>query len=280
MRKFFLLLFAIVGMVSTSAQEYYPEGTKWTEIRLDTLKYDTWYSKVGDEWIPNYEMVEYIVKGEIKNTFWEGGFPDHFKCIYSYGKTWSDSLTLIVIESIYGIQATVPYTEEGILLMPGTAYIFAEWKTSQTLDFQTINGANKPSIPPVGKGSYGIIQEIKEDYFGGTQSLKYANLSNGCQVIQGIGITVWNGEMCLFGAITDVCDSLHYRSMLVHFERNGEVLYDVWPQPGNEYSIKTIRFPPSSSLSRGTIYDLQGRRLEKAPEKGMYLQDGKKVVIK
>ena len=28
------------------------------------------------------------------------------------------------------------------------------------------------------------------------------------------------------------------------------------------------------------IYDLNGRRLQKAPEKGMYIQDGKKVVVK
>ena len=26
-----------------SSLKYYPEGTKWTEIRLDTLKYDSWY---------------------------------------------------------------------------------------------------------------------------------------------------------------------------------------------------------------------------------------------
>ena len=50
--------------VTSRAQEYYPEGTKWTEIRLDTLKYDSWYSKEGDEWLPNFETIEYYVKGE------------------------------------------------------------------------------------------------------------------------------------------------------------------------------------------------------------------------
>ena len=33
---------------------------------------------------------------------------------------------------------------------------------------------------------------------------------------------------------------------------------------------------PSPSLGKGAIYDLQGRRLLKAPEKGIYIQDGKK----
>ena len=31
----------------------------------------------------------------------------------------------------------------------------------------------------------------------------------------------------------------HYRSMLVHFERNGEVLNDVWPEKGGT-DIKTL----------------------------------------
>ena len=35
------------------AQDFFPEGTKWTEIRLDTLMYDSWYSKSGNEWVPN-----------------------------------------------------------------------------------------------------------------------------------------------------------------------------------------------------------------------------------
>ena len=50
------------GLETTT--KYFPEGTKWTEIRLDTLKYDSWYSKVGDEWVPNFETIEYYVKGE------------------------------------------------------------------------------------------------------------------------------------------------------------------------------------------------------------------------
>ena len=44
--------------ISEESQEYFPEGTKWTEIRLDTLKYDSWYSKVGNEWVPNFETIE------------------------------------------------------------------------------------------------------------------------------------------------------------------------------------------------------------------------------
>ena len=34
---------------------------------------------------------------------------------------------------------------------------------------------------------------------------------------------------------------------------------------------------PTPSLGRGAMYDLQGRRLQKAPQKGLYIQDGKKT---
>ena len=48
MKKSFLLFLLCLVQICVYAQgEYYPEGTKWTEIRLDTLKYDNWYSKVN-----------------------------------------------------------------------------------------------------------------------------------------------------------------------------------------------------------------------------------------
>ena len=74
-------------------QEYFPEGTKWTEIRLDTLKYDSWYSKVGDEWVPNFETIEYYVKGEYTDNNGK-----KYKCVYTNGPEWTDSLTLLLQE--------------------------------------------------------------------------------------------------------------------------------------------------------------------------------------
>ncbi|MBO4549426.1 MAG: hypothetical protein J5733_01735, partial [Bacteroidaceae bacterium] len=53
-----------------------------------------------------------------------------------------------------------------------------------------------------------------------------------------IGVTEWNDGECLFGPVNlyrysssqGTPPERHYRSMLVHFERDGEVLYDVWPE--------------------------------------------------
>ena len=136
---------------------------------------------------------------------------------------------------------------------------------------------------------YGIIDEIKEGYFGGVRPLKYVDLegkapdksnadwgygytdTNGGRIIQGIGITEWNDGECLFGppnpnlAKTWTYDERHYRSMLVHFERDGEVLYDVWPQKEaaaeepvtfTQDQMATIILPTTPDASKGKYYRL------------------------
>ena len=245
------------------SNEYYPEGTKWTEIRLDTLKYDSWYSKVGDEWVPNFETVDYYVKGE-----YDGGYRD-YKLVYTNGPEWTDSLTFLISESQYGLEVTVAvFHENEVFFPPGWAYGFGDWKEGNTLSYQTINGVNTPSIPPAGIREFGTITEIKEAYFGGVCPLKYVDL-NGTRIINGIGVTEWNDGECIFGpvdpyfcyyAMSSDPKERHYRSMLVHFERNGEVLYDVWPAKETVSYTKdqmaTIILPTEPDASKGRYYRL------------------------
>jgi len=249
----------VLASLTIQAQEYYPEGTKWTEIRLDTLKYDSWYSKVGDEWVPNFETIEYYVKGVYTTEYGE-----KYKCVYTNGPEWTDSLTLLLQEEGESdnvghdcVMVSVPiqyYDWNDNLtigaLCPGTAYQF-DWSVGKGIYFEDIMYSNTTGIPRY-YCYYGIIDEIKEDYFGGVRPLKYVDLdgkapecgkwdnpqkvdTQGGRIIQGIGITEWNDGECLFGppnpysASGGEYQSRHYRSMLVHFERNGEVLYDVWP---------------------------------------------------
>lgn len=93
MKRTLLFIACILASMAMQAQEYFPEGTKWTEIRLDTLKYDSWYSKVDDEWVPNFETIEYYVKGEYTTKYGE-----KYKCIYTNGPEWTDSLTFGIQE--------------------------------------------------------------------------------------------------------------------------------------------------------------------------------------
>ncbi|MBR1558006.1 MAG: hypothetical protein IJ647_09660, partial [Prevotella sp.] len=63
---------------------------------------------------------------------------------------------------------------------------------------------------------------------------------------------------------------------LVHFERNGEVLYDVWPMKAAS-GIKSMN--TEKTLFGNALYDLQGRPVAR-PAKGIYIQNGKKRVVK
>ena len=282
MKRFFLLFLSFIVQVSLYAQEeYYPEGTKWTEIRLDTLKYNSWYSKVGDDWVPNFETIEYYVQGEYTDKHYV------LKKVYTNGPEWTDSLTLLISNGeSYGnsncIFVKIP-ENQGDIICPSEIYQF-DWSVGKRLWFQNMLEANTTCFPPCGLFNYGIIDEIKEGDFGGVRPLKYVDLSgkapidqerpwldyadtNGGRIIQGIGITEWNDGECLFGPPDPYYagygwrgdyKSRHYRSMLVHFERDGEVLYDVWPEKEaatevtfTEGQMSTIVLPTVPDASKG-----------------------------
>ncbi len=149
-----------------------------------------------------------------------------------------------------------------------------------------ITSSNATAIFPPGTFDFGTIDEIKEGDFGGVGPLSYADV-NGFRIIQGIGVTTWKDGECLFGPVgpyqaqaffqEDSQEDRHYRSMLVHFERYGEVLYDVWPEKGIPSEIKSINKLKTSNDN--TLYDIQGVRVNQ-PKKGIYIQNGKKLVIK
>ena len=262
------------------SNEYYPEGTKWTEIRLDTLKYDSWYSKVDDEWVPNFETVEYSVKGEYTPKYWEVPF----KCVYTNSQECTDSLALLIYEGRdygydMGVLATVPLLfDDNTTPYPGEAYFF-DWGVGMTLRFVDILSNNTTAIYPPGTFDFGKIEEIKEGNFGGVRPLKYTDV-NGVRIIRGIGVTTWNDGECIFGPVKPYRalsffnedfphKERHYRSMLVHFERNGEVLYNVWPGTPDdmvtftEGQMATIILPTTPDASKGKYYRLDRREDDK-----------------
>lgn len=285
MRKSILFLLFLALQTVLFAQEYFPEGTKWTEIRLNTQKYDSWYSKVGDEWVPNYETIEYYVKGE---------YPDRdkvYKKVYTNGPEWTDSLTLLILETDNRVMVSLQvcdYDGKTYVLWPGEAYQF-DWSAGKSIYYTDILMSNTTNTSsPI---DYGVIEEIKEGYFGGTKPLKYVDLNDG-RIFQGIGITKWENGECLFGPPNpyralveyesfreELYPERHYRSMLVHFERNGEVLYDVWPEKKATDEIRFISKVKTPVIN--TLFDLHGRKLTGKPvQQGIYIQNGKKVVMK
>ena len=148
--------------------------------------------------------------------------------------------------------------------------------------------------------SFGTIDKIREGDFGGIRPLAYVDLvakldywpdhyyDYPVRMIQGIGVTTWNGPECIFGphdvhllrSYPNLCEDSHHRSMLVHFERNGEVLYDAWPKPEDLTNEVKYVLAPEPENDTPFLFDLSGRRIQQKPAKGIYIQNGKKVLIK
>ena len=263
-----------VPMEGTS-QRYFTLGTKWTEIRLDTLKYDSWYSKVDGELAPNFETVEYsVMHYPNHNDVWCSN--DNYSLRYKINVTnGTESQTFVLLEQ---------HTDEDISIIVydhssyARAYQFY-WSVGKELSYQNIVPSHSSSYQ-----YYGIIDEIKEGDFGGVRPLKYVDL-DGTRIIQGIGVTQWNDGECIFGPVNryrysssqETPPECHYRSMLVHFERNDEVLYDVWPEKGG---TPTELKSNTALQERCSIFDLQGRKLQGKPTRGIYIGNGKKILIK
>ncbi|MBQ9559745.1 MAG: hypothetical protein IJ762_09060 [Bacteroidaceae bacterium] len=292
MKKTILFLFAVAVQTTLFAQKYFPEGTKWTEIRLDREKYDSWYSRVGDEWMPNFETVEYLVQGTYIEDFWEDGDFKTFNCVHTNSAENPDSLFLLLYEGGHEwedndwVEVTLCFFSGGkIGIWPGQAYMF-NWEIGTRLYSRTIEASNRTGMDNEDEvHEFGTITGIKEGNFGGARPLKYVEM-NGVRIIQGIGVTEWNGRECLFGPVDPYkvrCilqpggggDEIRpYHSMLVHFERGGEVLYDVWPEKGGN-GIDGMS--SAECKTSDTLYDLSGRRVTE-PQKGIYIQNGRKRV--
>lgn len=278
--------------------KYFPIGTKWTELRLDTTRYDSWYSRVDGEWIPNYEKIDYYVN---EDTVFRGFYsPEtHATKVNRYREGELDPLSYVLIECEFANESFnrdivyISIIRNNEMPFPVSLYYFRCWTEGFVLSSSRLKnslvGGQKITL-------IGTIQEIWEDFFGGEHKQTYAITDKGHMVIDGIGITAWAGPDCIFGPV-EIGEAFHYYdpeysefiidpdlicypgespfcTILAHFERDGEVLYDVWPEPGNENCIKGLKGNPSPSLQKEGIYDLQGRRLQKAPQKGMYIQGG------
>ena len=316
MKKILLLLVFIPSIIVAEDEIYsrfYPEGTTWTEIVLDTLAHDSWFSKEGDNWVANYDTVTYYVKGQVVID----GYGRTVNCVYTRIAGEPDSWAFIIEDpasqymDFKWVKAGIIEADNGYSYL-GLLYHF-DWVEGESFrgSIPLINtlsfGSDQETV------NYGIIEKIEEGDFGGVRPLNYVDLTATIwysgnrpiryypvRMIQGIGVTTWDGPQCILGPVEIMTtlekeylsgnpfmkwfkskygtDESHHRSMLVHFERNGEVLYDVWPSPkGMTNEVKYV-LAPKPENDTPILFDLSGRRLERAPQRGIYIKNGKKFI--
>ena len=130
----FMFLLTFLYMQGSFAQDelevldtYYPQGTRWTELKLDTLKYDSWYHKNPDgTYCPNYERTDFYIHGDTTRAstkymkVWRHieGQPDSVALLI---KNWE--IPRVVISSLY-------FRSYGSIAAPCPVYDF-QWETAR-----------------------------------------------------------------------------------------------------------------------------------------------------
>ena len=273
--------FALFHILSYAQQSYYAEGTCWTELRLDTLKYNSWFTELREggstSYIPNYVRTDFYVKGD--TTYMNS----------KYMKVWrhiegqADSIVYLLCEEKNGLVLSSLSHRGGYgsILMPCMAYDF-DWEVGKVVRTGLLPTAQLAGGKPY---THGIIAEIDTSCFGVSVPLTFVEF-NGRTLIRGLGVTSWNGRDCVFGPTEawymewqlDHNVSNDYRSVLVRFEYNGELLYDLWP---NEKGELVARIPDVRETDGDIpVYDLKGCKVTGMPSRGIYIVGGQKRVVR
>ena len=286
----------LTGTATIQAQNYLKPGVRWTEIQLDTLLHDSWYSQVETEegiaYVPNFEVVEYRILSEGTNDIedhWalhDVVANDSLVCFLCYdAEEGNDGIS---ISFTYWNNWTSSAKPNTTVFSPSSTYYWDGWQVDQDLGYVSL-GTSQLTGGYFPVPTYGTIKSTGEDFFGGTKPLRYADMDNGLRIIQGIGVTAWNDKECIVGPAeayecianflggdeyNTILSERHHRSMLVRFEASdGEVLYNMWP---NEKGQLEQGMPQTLAPQKPSgIYDLQGRKLQRRPAKGLFIEDGK-----
>lgn len=253
------------GWLINPALKFYGQGTRWIELRLDTTLYDSWYSLVetkdGQKYNPNFQTVEYYIGDDCLDSTCE--YPFLLRGIYSRKDGQHDSLVCYLAVSDkepYRSSLSVVNKHNERIQPPLIVYDFSDsgWLAGLSIGCKQIGEEDNILT------NYGEILFVDEKKFGGSTAISFAELDNGMHVLKGIGFTQWPGAECILGplgleCITSEDDNLgsnHFKSILVYFEHNGEILYNVWPYSGGESAVHSSSY--RANISGDVLYNLQG----------------------
>lgn len=261
-------------------------------MQLDTLLYDSWYEEIVSEgkvsYKPNFEVVEYYVGEEYQGNLDTHGYLLHG--IYACKEGKQDSLVCYLAQDIENDYNYVCFTAKldahQAMGIPTTIYYPHTFNVGDGIKYHGLGGAQLTGwFGP----AFAHVKEVGTNRFGTSHQHKYMVLDNGICEVENIGVTTWNGKECILGPAEIYCcvadftedsedrekilSEHHHRSMLVRFEHDGEVLYNMWPNAKGEIAQGVPQIA-GAQKAKG-IYDLQGRKLTRQPDKGMYIEDGK-----
>ena len=241
--KQFLLMLAMMPLASFAQDDYRPlveQGKKWT-YHHDTYQY-----------VYDYH---YTLEGD---TVVEGKdcMKMYSENMYGDGERQYKGALFEENKKVY---CFFPYKEESSIEEPALLYDF-DCKVGDTLKIGNVDLITLSIDTIIGiicKGERYDFQAQQPDE--DDEPFVIGNLS----WIKGVGSTLdFFGMLPLPG---------NYNSLVV-CEVNGEVIYQ------SATSVQGIK--SNTPNSGGAIFDLQGRRLSATPAKGVYIQNGKKWIVR
>ena len=120
------------------------------------------------------------------------------------------------------------------------------------------------------------VEKVESFLTDDSQFRKLLTLSNGLQILEGIGcLNSRNGNLLyyLYPPMAWKYNNDIYHNRLYECRKNKEVIYKEYVLPSDVNSILSYK-----NISKLVYFDLFGRRLEKKPTKGIYIQNGKKYI--
>ena len=300
------VLFAICVQVHADETEsYFDDETRWTELRLDTTKYGSWFTETYVDgvltWVPNYEKTEFYVQVDTVDT---GSRLRRFGYVWQHVEGQRDSVHFAFEElhsqqDVFAGSAFLSKDEETEHVKVWGAMSLYQFNWYKGKRFYSTNWQDAAFGQSEFEYSLGTVDEINEGCFGTDKVLQYIDADTfdiyyhrklyrkdyvGTKLIRGIGVNKWKSRYCIVGpsypANTTPWMSDPYMSILVHFERGGEVLYDLWPTPEGGLASHVQGVKAGSSPDNQAVYDLQGRKVEGKPSRGIYVIGGKKRVVR
>ena len=128
------------------------------------------------------------------------------------------------------------------------------------------------------------VEEIDIYSFGGFPML-YCNRTTS-PILHGYGVMTYgdyymlDSNCKLYVPKGSKSEYQNYVNIDAHWVKSSSQIMEIDIEEFKQHIVTSIDSPKNNPHNQNTLYDLSGRRLSKEPQHGVYIKDGKKVVIK